>query len=77
MIKEQEKEAAQRARVYHVTKRSADGRWQVKFGGSDKVIKLFDTQAAALAYAKQLSESYDRGISIHKKDGKIRKQRYR
>lgn len=77
MIKEETKvEPTSKGRVYHISKRPIDGKWQVKFGGSNKAIKLFDTQQAALAYAKELSENYDRGISIHKRDGKIRKQRY-
>lgn len=66
----------ERARIYHVTRRQDDGKWQVKFGGSAKPIKLFDTQKEALDYAKQLSASYDRSFSIHKKDGKIRKKKY-
>lgn len=66
----------ERARIYHVTLRSSDGKWQVKFGGSSKPIKLFDTQKEALDYAKALSANYDRSFSIHKKDGKIRKKKY-
>ena len=63
------------AKNYHVAKRP-DGKWQVKFAGGEKAIKLFDTQAEAIAYAKKLAVSQDGSISIHKKDGKMRKQKY-
>ena len=63
------------ARNYHVSTRK-DGKWQVKFAGGEKAIKLFDTQAEAIAYAKKLADNRDGSITIHKKDGKMRKQRY-
>ena len=53
-----------------------DGKWQVKFAKGEKAIKLFDTQAEAIAYAKKLAENQDGNITIHKKDGSIRKQKY-
>lgn len=62
-------------RNYHVSTR-ADGKWQVKFAGGEKAIKLFDTQAEAIAYAKKLAQNQEGSISIHKKDGKLRKQKY-
>ena len=64
---EKEKSAA---RNYHVAKRP-DGKWQVKFAGGEKAIKLFSTQAEAIAYAKKLAENQDGSISIHKKRRKI------
>lgn len=70
--KEEKKQAA---RNYHVAKRP-DGKWQVKFAGGEKAIKLFSTQAEAIEYAKKLAENQDGSISIHKKDGKMRKQKY-
>lgn len=74
-IKKQKKEPAEeKARNYHVSKRT-DGKWQVKFAGGEKAIKLFDTQAEAIAYAKKLAANQDGSISIHKKDGKMRKQK--
>ena len=69
------KEEKTAARNYHVAKRP-DGKWQVKFAGGEKAIKLFATQAEAIAYAKKLAENQDGSISIHKKDGKMRKQKY-
>lgn len=68
-------EEKERARNYHVAKRP-DGKWQVKFAGGEKAIKLFGTQAEAIAYAKKLAANQDGSISIHKKDGKLRKQKY-
>ena len=68
--KKQKKESAEeKARNYHVAKRT-DGKWQVKFAGGEKAIKLFDTQAEAIAYAKKLAQNQEGSISIHKKDGK-------
>ena len=49
---------------------------QVKFAGGEKAIKLFGTQAEAIAYAKKLAVNQEGSISIHKKDGKLRKQKY-
>ena len=69
------KEEKTTARNYHVAKRP-DGKWQVKFAGGEKAIKLFATQAEAIEYAKKLAENQDGSISIHKKDGKMRKQKY-
>ena len=65
-----------RKKVYHVSKRVEDGKWQVKFATGEKAIKLFATQAEAIEYAKKLAENQDGSISIHKKDGKMRKQKY-
>lgn len=67
--------AKDQARNYHVAK-NADGKWQVKFAGGKKAVKLFDTQAEAIAYAKKLAHNQEGNISIHKKDGKLRKQKY-
>ncbi len=63
------------AKNYHVSLRK-DGKWQVKFAGGEKAIKLFATQAEAIAYAKKLAVNQEGNISIHKKDGKMRKQKY-
>ena len=61
---------------YHVSLRASDGKWQVKFANGQKAIKLFDTQAQAIEFAKALAESQEGLITIHKVDGKIRKQDY-
>ena len=62
--------------AYHVSKRDNDGReWKVFIQGSNKVIKLFNTQAEALDYAKSLCKNKDDGsyVLLHGLDGKIRK----
>ena len=60
---------------YHVSLRE-DGKWQVKFAKGEKALKLFDTQAEAIAFAKEKAKNQDGNITIHKTDGKIRKQNY-
>ena len=60
----EEKEKAA-ARNYHVAKRP-DGKWQVKFAGGEKAIKLFGTQAEAIAYAKKLAVNQEGSIPTQK-----------
>ena len=76
----QERSGAQKTATgktaYHVSKRDNDGReWKVFIQGSDKVIKLFETQKEALDYAKALAKNKDDGsyVLLHGLDGKIRK----
>lgn len=64
-------------KTYHVAQRKEDGKWQVKAAGGEKAVKLFATQAEAIAYAKKLSQSQDASVAIHKKDGKMRRQSYK
>ncbi|MDE5545999.1 MAG: DUF2188 domain-containing protein [Anaeroplasmataceae bacterium] len=62
--------------IYHVSKRDNNGReWKVFIQGSTRVIKLFDTQAEALAYAKNLCKNKNDGstVMLHGLDGKMRK----
>ena len=59
--------------VYHVSKRKEDSQWKVFNAGSDKVIKLFKTQAEALDYAKTLAKKQDGSVMLHGLDGKLRK----
>ena len=62
--------------IYHVSKRENDGReWKVFIQGSDKVIKLFPTQAEALEYATNLAKNKNDGstVRLHGLDGKMRK----
>ena len=68
--------AEEKSKVYHVSKRKEDGKWQVKFANGERALKLFDTQAEAIAFAKEKAHNQDGSISIHKVDGKIRKQKY-
>lgn len=60
-----------KARTYHVTKQPS-GKWQVKLAGSNKIIKTFDTQREAIAFAKGLVESRGGSYRIHSVKGKIR-----
>lgn len=59
-----------RKKVYHVSKRVEDGKWQVKFATGEKAIKLFDTKQQALEYTKVLAENQNAGILIHPSKGK-------
>jgi len=63
-------------RNYHVSLRKDDGKWQVKYAGGEKAIKLFNTQKEAIDYAQSLAKSQDGCITIHKVDGTMRKQDY-
>ena len=71
-----EKKASSKGTVYHVSKRENNGReWKVFIEKSTKPIKIFDTQAEALDYAKALATNKDDGsyVILHGLDGKIRK----
>ena len=68
--------AEEKSKIYHVSKRKEDGKWQVKFANGQKALKLFNTQLEAIAFAKEKAHNQDGSISIHKVDGKIRKQKY-
>ena len=59
-------------RIYHVSKRE-DKMWQVKFATGKKAIKLFNTQAEAIVFAKKLAKSQEGSIRVHSLKGKIRK----
>lgn len=60
---------------YHVSLRE-DGKWQVKFAKGERALKVFATQAEAIEFAKEKAVNQKGSITIHKKDGKIRKQKY-
>ena len=55
-------------RVYHVVKRP-DGKWEVKFAGGDKAIKLFKTQAEAVAYTKEMAKNQEGKMLVHNSKG--------
>lgn len=63
-------------KTYHVSKRKADGRWQVKMAGGSRAIKLFFTQLEAIDFAKKLAENQEAKIVIHKEDGTFRRLTY-
>ena len=62
-------------KIYHVSKREKDGReWKIFIQGSDKVIKLCDTQEEALKIAKSFAKNDGNAtVILHGLDGKIRK----
>lgn len=55
-------------RTYHLVKRP-DGKWEVKFAGGQKAIKLFDTQKEALEYSKKMAENQDGKVLVHNSKG--------
>ncbi|MFA6624805.1 MAG: DUF2188 domain-containing protein [Bacilli bacterium] len=60
-------------RVYHIG-RQPSGVWQVKLATGQKAIKLFDTQAQAIDYAKSLVKTQGGSIRIHSRKGHMRKE---
>ena len=64
-------------RNYHVVKR-ADGKWEVKFAGGEKAIKLFATQKEAVEYTKKMAENQGGSVLVHAskgaQKGKIKKK---
>lgn len=76
VVQAPQKAAASTKTAYHVSKRDDNGReWKVFIQGSNKVIKLFNTQQEALNYAKSLCKNKDDGsyVLLHGLDGKMRK----
>ena len=62
------------ARVYHISRSKFVSRsWQIKLANGEKAIKIFPTQAEAIAYAKQLVKSQGGSIRIHSMKGQLRK----
>ena len=55
-------------RNYHVVKRP-DGKWEVKFAGGQKAIKLFATQKEAIEYTKQMAENQGGAMLVHNSKG--------
>ena len=71
-----QKEETKELGKYHVLYRKDDNKWYVKREGSDKVLRVLETQAEAIAWATIKALNQDTTIIIHKRDGKIRKQNY-
>ena len=61
--------AAESTRVYHVVKR-ADGKWEVKYAGGEKAIKLFDRQDEAVVYSRQMAKAQKGAMLVHSSRGK-------
>jgi hypothetical protein len=62
------------AKTYHIAKRASDGKWQVKLANGQIAIKLFDTQAEAIDYAKNMAGNQKGSIRVHSLKGKMRKE---
>ncbi|MCQ2793344.1 MAG: DUF2188 domain-containing protein [Bacilli bacterium] len=60
-------------KVYHISQHPTENKWQVKLAKGEKALKLFDTQAEAIAYAKEISKNQGGSIRVHSMAGKIRK----
>jgi len=56
-------------KVYHVSKRDSDGKWQVFIRGSDKVIKLFSTKVEAETYCEKMAQNQGATLLVHKSKG--------
>lgn len=63
-----------RPRIYHIAKQGDTGKWQVRLATGQKAIKLFDTQALAIEYAKGLVKTQGGSIRVHSLKGKMRKE---
>ncbi len=73
VVKEEPKEK-EGAKTYHISKRASDGKWQVKLANGQIAIKLFDTQAQAIDYAKNMAGNQKGSIRVHSLKGKMRKE---
>ena len=61
--------AEKATKVYHVSKRASDGKWQVFIRGSDKVIKLFATKVDAEEYCEKMAKNQGATLMVHKSKG--------
>ncbi|MDR3282243.1 MAG: DUF2188 domain-containing protein [Candidatus Methanoplasma sp.] len=62
-------------KVWHITKREEDGKWQVKAEGNEKATKLFRTKAEAEDYVKELKNNNEGSrVVSHKKTGEFQKK---
>lgn len=60
-------------KVYHISQHPSTNKWQVKLAKGEKALKLFDTQAEAINYAKEIATNQGGSIRVHSREGKIRK----
>lgn len=58
-----------KGKVYHVSKRASDNKWQVFIRGSDKVIKLFSTKAEAEEYCAKMAKNQGATLLVHNSKG--------
>ena len=71
-----EEKSSNETKVYHISKRKEDKKWQVKAEGADKALRLFFTQTDAIEYAKKVAGNQEGRIVIHKEGGGFRKLNY-
>ena len=57
------------SKVYHVSKRASDQKWQVFIQGSDKAIKLFNTKAEAEEYCEKMAKNQGATLLVHNSKG--------
>ena len=60
------------AKTYHVSQHPTTNKWQVKLAKGEKALKLFNTQAEALAYAKTVAKKQGGSVRLHSRKGKMR-----
>ena len=60
-------------RVYHISRHKGDNRWQVKFANGQRALKILDTQAEAIVFAKQIIKKNGGSLRVHSVKGRIRK----
>lgn len=56
-------------KVYHMSKRASDNKWQVFIRGSDKVIKLFKTKVEAEEYCAKMAKNQGATLAVHNSKG--------
>ncbi|MDO4802233.1 MAG: DUF2188 domain-containing protein [Prevotellaceae bacterium] len=49
-----------------------DGRWGIRGEGNSRLTSTFDTQAAAIARAREISRNQQSELFVHGRDGRIR-----
>ncbi len=60
------------AKVYHVSQHPTTNKWQVKLAKGERALKLFDTQAEALVFAKTMAKKQGGSVRLHSRKGKMR-----
>ena len=65
----------ERKAVYRVVYNKEERIWQIKKDGAKRVITSYPTKEEALKRVKELCESNDMNVIIHKKDGKFQKKK--
>ncbi|WP_210485578.1 DUF2188 domain-containing protein [Microvirga antarctica] len=51
---------------------SPSGRWSVRLTGASRASKTFDSQAAAVKYAKESAKKDGTELYVHRRDGTVR-----